>query len=138
MLTSDFFRHGLARARLAQSVERQPFKLVVVGSSPTVGIFSLSVLRYGKDAFSQFFRVLFERSYGATVARLTPDQTVGRSNRSGFKIFLDASFAFDEAKTTPGRTRTCNLWIRSPTRYPLRHEGLLGVRDENKRVFVSG
>ena len=25
-------------ARLAQSVERQPFKLVVVGSSPTVGI----------------------------------------------------------------------------------------------------
>ena len=27
------------RARLAQSVERQPFKLVVVGSSPTVGVF---------------------------------------------------------------------------------------------------
>ena len=26
-----------AVARLAQSVERQPFKLVVVGSSPTVG-----------------------------------------------------------------------------------------------------
>ena len=26
-------------ARLAQSVERQPFKLVVVGSSPTVGVF---------------------------------------------------------------------------------------------------
>ena len=25
------------RARLAQLVERQPFKLVVVGSSPTVG-----------------------------------------------------------------------------------------------------
>ena len=25
-------------ARLAQSVERQPFKLVVVGSSPTVGV----------------------------------------------------------------------------------------------------
>ena len=28
-------------------------------------------------------------------------------------------------KTTPGRTRTCNLWIRSPTRYPLRHKGQL-------------
>ena len=28
---------NLPRARLAQSVERQPFKLVVVGSSPTVG-----------------------------------------------------------------------------------------------------
>ena len=30
-------------ARLAQSVERQPFKLVVVGSSPTVGDFSFYV-----------------------------------------------------------------------------------------------
>ena len=29
-------RHALS-ARLAQLVERQPFKLVVVGSSPTVG-----------------------------------------------------------------------------------------------------
>ena len=29
-------------ARLAQSVERQPFKLVVVGSSPTVGDFYCS------------------------------------------------------------------------------------------------
>ena len=28
----------MAVARLAQLVERQPFKLVVVGSSPTVGI----------------------------------------------------------------------------------------------------
>ena len=27
-------------ARLAQLVERKPFKLVVVGSSPTVGIFT--------------------------------------------------------------------------------------------------
>ena len=32
VLSSDF-----RDARLAQSVERQPFKLVVVGSSPTVG-----------------------------------------------------------------------------------------------------
>ena len=31
-----------ATARLAQLVERQPFKLVVVGSSPTVGV----LLRY--------------------------------------------------------------------------------------------
>ena len=29
-------------ARLAQSVERKPFKLVVVGSSPTVGILNLT------------------------------------------------------------------------------------------------
>ena len=27
-------------------------------------------------------------------------------------------------KATPGGTRTHNLWIRSPTRYPLRHWGL--------------
>ena len=25
----------------------------------------------------------------------------------------------------PGRIRTCNLWIRSPTRYPLRHRSKL-------------
>ena len=30
---------SIAAARLAQSVERQPFKLVVVGSSPTWGVF---------------------------------------------------------------------------------------------------
>ena len=29
----------------------------------------------------------FKRGYGATVARLTPDQTVGRSNRSGLTLF---------------------------------------------------
>jgi hypothetical protein len=33
-----------AAARLAQSVERQPFKLVVVGSSPTVGDFRMYFL----------------------------------------------------------------------------------------------
>ena len=30
-------QNKISHARLAQSVERQPFKLVVVGSSPTVG-----------------------------------------------------------------------------------------------------
>ena len=34
-----------AVARLAQSVERQPFKLVVVGSSPTVGAFFHSCIK---------------------------------------------------------------------------------------------
>ena len=34
----------LSLARLAQSVERQPFKLVVVGSSPTVGVSFILVL----------------------------------------------------------------------------------------------
>ena len=31
------------------------------------------------------------RGYGATVARLTPDQTVGRSNRSGLIFILCVS-----------------------------------------------
>ena len=31
----------LVHARLAQSVERKPFKLVVVGSSPTSGVLDL-------------------------------------------------------------------------------------------------
>ena len=31
------------------------------------------------------------RGYGATVARLTPDQTVGRSNRSGLILAFDAN-----------------------------------------------
>jgi hypothetical protein len=29
-------------------------------------------------------------------------------------------------KTDYGRTRTCNRWIRSPTRYPLRHAAVAG------------
>jgi hypothetical protein len=42
---SGFMASTLAKARLAQSVERQPFKLVVVGSSPTVGVISCSGCR---------------------------------------------------------------------------------------------
>ena len=38
--------HG---ARLAQSVERTPFKRVVVGSSPTVGVCIRSYLRKNGD-----------------------------------------------------------------------------------------
>ena len=43
--------HNSCLARLAQLVERQPFKLVVVGSSPTVGsvvfLFVLLLGRFG-------------------------------------------------------------------------------------------
>ena len=41
-------------ARLAQSVERQPFKLVVVGSSPTVGILVLRFFTTGSVCFFWF------------------------------------------------------------------------------------
>ena len=41
----------LLSARLAQLVERQPFKLVVVGSSPTVGALLLAEIRIGLILF---------------------------------------------------------------------------------------
>ena len=44
-----------AIACIAQSVERQPFKLVVVGSSPTVGVF----VSFGRWTFK--FSVLGDR-----------------------------------------------------------------------------
>ena len=42
--------------------------------------------------------IIAQRGYGATVARLTPDQTVGRSNRSGLILFFIlqcTTFVFD-------------------------------------------
>ena len=36
-------------------------------------------------------------------------------------------------KLTPCGTRTRNLWIRSPTRYPLRQRGLIWFSSEKKR-----
>ena len=57
---------NVRKARLAQSVERQPFKLVVVGSSPTVGIFALYfclarlfVCDAGRIKKHYFFRKIF-------------------------------------------------------------------------------
>ena len=39
-------------------------------------------------------------------------------------------------QTTPDRTRTGNLWIRSPTRYPLRHAGFSPKKDTVSSVDV--
>ena len=52
------------------------------GSSPGVG--SSFELSRGSVEHESLAVYMPYRSYGATVARLTPDQTVGRSNRSGF------------------------------------------------------
>ena len=42
----------------------------------------------------------------------------------------------DDIKDTLRGTRTHNLWIRSPTRYPLRQQGLnSGPLDKNKNGF---
>ena len=38
--------HSLAQARLAQSAERKALNLVVVGSSPTVGVGSTLIMRW--------------------------------------------------------------------------------------------
>ena len=54
-------------SRLAQLVERKTLNLVVVGSSPTVGV-------YG--------------AHGATAARRIPDPKVGGSNPSGLIPFF--------------------------------------------------
>ena len=58
-------------------------------------------VRFPADALSLLLFVLCDfvptrrkeplsRGYGATVARLTPDQTVGRSNRSGLNLIVCA------------------------------------------------
>ena len=46
-------------ARLAQLVERQPFKLVVVGSSPTVGALFSIELRKKKKTLETYFSIIF-------------------------------------------------------------------------------
>ena len=38
--------HSLAQARLAQSAERKALNLVVVGSSPTVGVGATLIMRW--------------------------------------------------------------------------------------------
>ena len=58
-------------ARLAQSVERKAFNLVVVGSSRTVGVCS----PVASCDVSMPFRVLIDR-VGALIDRLGPSQKI--------------------------------------------------------------
>ena len=58
-----------AIACIAQSVERQPFKLVVVGSSPTVGVFPKHV-RACVVKHSQTFDSCGIRTHALTDQRL--------------------------------------------------------------------
>ena len=55
-------------ARLAQSVERQPFKLVVVGSSPTVGIFLVDP-RLEYHQYSLVYDIVFRNRRGCIAQR---------------------------------------------------------------------
>ena len=57
---------NLPRARLAQSVERQPFKLVVVGSSPTVGVLFVACIFFFQKILDIFF-LSFHNSMGNRV-----------------------------------------------------------------------
>ena len=58
-----------------------------VGSNPTADMFFLgSPVSACEKHLAQSSRSTTARVHGATVARLTPDQTVGRSNRSGLTV----------------------------------------------------
>ena len=57
-----------------------------VGSNPTAVI--VASFKFYTLRTPSFRHMLVARGYGATVARLTPDQTVGRSNRSGLSFSL--------------------------------------------------
>ena len=71
------------------------FSLVACKTSNT----EPNIFRLSLHSIECFASVLQQRGYGAMVARLTPDQKVGRSNRSGL-IFL-LSDAMEVAMRSP-------------------------------------
>ena len=79
-------------SRLAQLVERKTLNLVVVGSSPTVGV---------------------SGAHGAMAARRIPDPKVGGSNPSGLKVCFSFCFLFfGPGKYTLARVCTSGLaWL---------------------------
>ena len=87
-----FFTY-FACARLAQSVERQPFKLVVVGSSPTVGVFvyyfhvSLSAVIFPVENDVHALPTQRAWARGVAVSRLLRMQKAPGSN-PGESIFV--------------------------------------------------
>ena len=73
------------------------FSLVACKTSNT----EPNIFRLSLHSIKCFASVLQQRGYGAMVARLTPDQKVGRSNRSGL-IFL-LSDAMEVAMRSPAQ-----------------------------------
>ena len=74
---------------------------------------------------------------GFLVHLLNHSDTVSRKASSGPNWIIaitELQTNVNLTKITPCRTRTYNLWIRSPTRYPLRHEGPLSVAHRRKRL----
>ena len=75
----------MPQASLAQRLERSAVNRKVAGSIPAGGVLDFLDSWCSQSVREQVASVAWfsHRGYGATVARLTPDQTVGRSNRSG-------------------------------------------------------
>ena len=73
---------GKKRTQLAQSVERQPFKLVVVGSSPTLGISPPSRIVYwlGCDPFKVESRELFTFTHLSEIHNIILDFSTSLSS----------------------------------------------------------
>ena len=80
----------MPQASLAQRLERSAVNRKVAGSIPAGGVLDFLDSWCGQSVREQVASVAWysHRGYGATVARLTPDQTVGRSNRSGLIFFV--------------------------------------------------
>ena len=78
------------QARLAQSVERKALNLVVVGSSPTVGVLSHAQTASNIRIISTCLALIFNRAHGVVVSRLLRMQKALGSNPSGstFEIML--------------------------------------------------
>ena len=99
------FRYGFIKARplclaarLAHLVERQPFKLVVVGSSPTVG-------------------VVFSRARSILLLSPTPSPP---AETLGFGALPFVVFASDPPRGGGMRSRgSVSEWLRSRTRNPM-------------------
>ena len=106
-------------------VERQPCKLKVLGSIPSGG-FTFTGARAHTNSFGLHHKVRrpgIEPGPSAWKADiLTTRPTTLAVLDIRFQVCLSENCIY-KAQNTPGRTRTCNLWIRSPTRYPLRHKG---------------
>lgn len=73
---------------LSDTLSVEPTRMRCRGVSPCKSDFSDACgLR------ATYTSLAVKRGYGATVARLTPDQTVGRSNRSGLILVFKPLFA---------------------------------------------
>ena len=103
-----------------RSWTRNPMGFARRGSNPLGVVFRFSshVSRFAvHPRYSPLAaRNVARRVHGATVARLTPDQTVGRSNRSGLIFCLPNMGVQFMSENSDTGTRTQVAWVKA--RYP--------------------